>query len=43
VKVRLGISDSIVTEVLGGLNEGDRVITGIASGSDFGAQSMMAW
>ena len=28
VRVRLGITDSIVTEVLEGLNEGDMVITG---------------
>lgn len=34
VKVRLGISDSIVTEILHGLNEGDRVITAVRTDSD---------
>lgn len=32
--VRLGISDSIDTEVLSGLNEGDVVVTGVASAMD---------
>jgi HlyD family secretion protein len=42
VKVRLGISDSIVTEVLGGLNEGDQVITTAASAADL-RQGYMGW
>jgi HlyD family secretion protein len=36
VRVRLGITDSIVTEVLSGLDEGDQVITAASSGSDNG-------
>lgn len=34
VPIRIGISDSIATEVLSGLREGDTIITGKATGSD---------
>ncbi len=37
VRIRTGISDGIITEVLSGLNEGDEVVTGAYSGAQAAA------